>query len=46
MVENPAFIGSIFDVLVGIILVDFIEILIKSIKSILPVLKYLILGEK
>ena len=36
LVENPAFIGSIFDVLVGIInilLVDFIEISIKSIKN-------------
>ena len=30
LVENPAFIGSIIDVLVGINLVDFIEILIKS----------------
>ena len=49
MVENPAFIGSIFDVLVGIInifLVDFIEISIKSIKTTIPVLKYLSLGEK
>ena len=42
MVENLAFIGSIIDVLVGIVHifpVDFIEISIKSIKTTIQVLK-------
>ena len=47
--ENPAFIGSIFDVLVGIVnifLVDFIEISIKSIKSIHTGVKITKLGRE